>query len=569
MNVSISRGFVGQGITMASLLVMATHGAWAAAAFTVTAVPIHAREESAMVPIGERQLFLDDYVIAEINGLTRTMHQPAKKGAVIRPNWKWGEQAKTAHAAPIWNPERKVFQFWDLYANQPPCNDVSGYYESSDGLHWSKPIVGQIEFRGSKENNYVAIPLGDGRRTRPGCVVYDAADPDASRRYKALGTIGGGMVHGVSPDGINWRALDVPPIPSEDTYSFSFDEQDHLFIATVKGPGPYGRSVKLATSKDFDHWTKPELIFHADELDQELGRANINSWLADPTLQQPCWPADPAAYNVDVYRMGAFRYEGLYIGLPELFHSTAKVPNYRNTVGVKHIQLACSRNLHDWQRLGNRRPFIGPSRLDSGAYDLLQIAPPANAVLRGNELWFYYDGCKNRGTSKYFDKLDPDMAAVCLAVLRRDGFISLDAGEQAGSVITKPMRVPKGTKHLLVNVDASEGEMHVLICDMSGQPLPGFGIDESIPLKGDQPSAEVTWNGKSDISALAGKEIQIRFRLRNAGLYAFWFEQSKDRPGWRGGLGVQGTKSAILPETCREAVSPWRRPQKTCSYSGL
>ena len=191
-----------------------------------------------MVPIGERQLFLDDYVIAEINGRTRTMHQPAKKGAVIRPNWKWGEQAKQTRTAPVWNPERKIFQFWDLYANEPPYNDVSGYYESSDGLHWSKPIVGQIEFRGSKENNYVAIPLGDGRRTRPGCVVYDAADPDASRRYKALGTIGGGMAHGVSPDGINWRALDVPPIPSEDTYSFSFDEQDHLFIATVKGPGP-------------------------------------------------------------------------------------------------------------------------------------------------------------------------------------------------------------------------------------------------------------------------------------------------------------------------------------------
>jgi len=54
--------------------------------------------------------------------------------------------------------------------------------------------------------------------------------------------------------------------------------------------------------------------------------------------------------------------------------------------------------------------------------------------------------------------------------------------------------------------------------------MDGLGIGESVPLKGDRPSAEVTWKGKSDISELAGKDIQIRFRLRNAGLYSFWFE---------------------------------------------
>ena len=47
------------------------------------------------VPPGERQLFLDDVGISEINNLNRTMHQPAKKGAVIRPDRPWETALQT------------------------------------------------------------------------------------------------------------------------------------------------------------------------------------------------------------------------------------------------------------------------------------------------------------------------------------------------------------------------------------------------------------------------------------------------------------------------------------------
>ncbi|MFN7768210.1 MAG: hypothetical protein ACK5UC_13490, partial [Planctomycetaceae bacterium] len=34
--------------------------------------------------LGQRHLFLDDHEIASHEGLTRTLHQPVKRGAVIR-----------------------------------------------------------------------------------------------------------------------------------------------------------------------------------------------------------------------------------------------------------------------------------------------------------------------------------------------------------------------------------------------------------------------------------------------------------------------------------------------------
>ena len=485
-----------------------------------------AADPAFQVPADQRQLFLDDMGIAKIGNLKRTMHQPSKKGAVIRPDLDMGETSKQTRTAPVWNPERKIFQFWDLKGNTAPHSNVSGYYESKDGLHWSKPIVGQIEFRGSKQNNYMAIALKDGGRCAPGWVVYDVTDPDPNRRYKGMGFHDWGKVTATSPDGVNWTLQDVPSIPSEDESNFSFDEKAHLFIATVK-VGAYGRSHALSTSKDFVNWTKPELIFHADELDQELGRIYIERRRANPALQQARFHT-PAKYHVDVYNFAVFRYEGLYIGLPMMFYQTGPNPTYPNQDGYEEIQLACSRDLHNWKRLGNRAAFIPASPLGAGAYDVGQITPPSNAVVRGDELWFYYSGFKYTHESLDYvgeypngefvpdPSRDPDSGAICLAVLRRDGFISLDAGEQEGMVLTDPFKLPGGK--LFVNVDAVKGELRVEVLDCKGKV-----VAQSEPLSGDMLREPVKW-AKGHIADFKDQTASLRFTLRNGQFYSYWME---------------------------------------------
>lgn len=172
-------------------------------------------ETAFRVSPGERQLLMDDYGIAKIENLVQTMHRPDKKGAVIRPDPHMGEDFIQNRTAPIWDPEAKVFKFWNLYG-PGDLPGVVGYYESKDGLHWTKPVVGQIEYRGSRQNNYLAVER-DGRRHRISMVVYDAADPDPKRRFKSFRPNVGSAV---SPDGIRWRMLDVPAVPSGDNFSF-------------------------------------------------------------------------------------------------------------------------------------------------------------------------------------------------------------------------------------------------------------------------------------------------------------------------------------------------------------
>ena len=451
---------------------------------------------SAVEPVslkqGQAQLFLDDFIVAKIAGVTRTMHQPRKLGAVIRSPQP-GKTIQT-RAAPQWDPVAKVYKLWVLGIDQ-------WLWESRDGLHWMP---------GAKPN------------MRTDLVVVDPLEKDPGRRFKAALANSG---FAISPDGANWTKLDVPHIPSSDESNFSFNPAEGLFIHTVKRGGKYGRSVALATSRDFKNWTDYGLIFQSDDLDQKLGVENIKARLADASLRPP-FHNNPKVYRVDVYNMGAFYYDGIYIGLPAMYHATGPVPNYPNTDGFHHVQLAMSRDLKNWKRLGDRQPFIGPSRIDSGAYDLTQILPPSAPVVRDDELWFYYTGLKYRASYNYvgnFPKgkyvrkpgLDPDDGAVCLAVLRLDGFISLDAGREGGRVRTVQFRVPEGK--LFVNADAGLGRLQVEALDAKGKL-----VTESVPLNSDKTRHEVQWT-KGGLAKLPGRVMSLRFKIQDASLYSFWF----------------------------------------------
>lgn len=405
------------------------------------------------------------------------------------------KQTLQTRTAPVWDPQTNMYKLWVLGIDDP-------LWQSTDGLHWTP---------GPRPN--IRIDMA----------VLDPVDDDAARRFKAP-LLNEGFA--VSPDGVSWTKLDVPKIQSSDEGNFSYDPKERLFIHTVKRGGTFGRSVAIATSRDFMTWTDYGVVFQADQRDQQLGVENIRACMANPTLQQTLYN-DPQVYNVDVYNMGVFRYEGLYIGLPALYHATGTVPNYPNTVGFHLVQLTCSRDLRTWQRLGNRRPFIGPSRRDSGAYDLTQILPPSAPIVRSDELRFYYTGLKYRGVWTYVGEFpngehipihgrDRDIGAVCLAVLRRDGFISLDAGEEIGTVTTEPFVVPTGK--LRVNVDAHEGELKVEVLERHNAVLA-----ESAPIASDLPQGEIQWE-RGDLADLRGQSVRIRFKLKNASLYAYWLE---------------------------------------------
>jgi len=491
-----------------------------------------------------KYLFIDDQDIEAIDNLARRMHQPQKfaNNVVIRAEYRWENAGIQIRTTPVWLPDEEIFKMIYLTSAEGPdpvvTLDVTGapkgmesyacYATSVDGINWEKPFLNlhdysALTWRGTpigKENNI--IPSAKGLLQGP---IYDPHDPDPRRRFKGLRYGEGKLQSMASGDFLRWEALAVPSLPTGDESHLTYDADERLFIAAVKRKGPYGRSWNLITSPDFEHWQEHGLIFHADQVDQENGKARLQRFFDDPAYFKPIFNR-PEEWRTDVYNFPIFPYEGLYLATPVMHHWSGKhTPLYENVDSRKSVELAASRDLLHWQRVADRAPFMELSPVgDGSAYDTGQIVITNQPVVRNNELWFYYDGFRHRAmsTADTLQRKYLDGSALCVARLRMDGFVSLKGGPEWGSVSTKPIKVTGERLH--INCDSWRGRVQVEVSDAaSGKAIPGFTRAECQPAIVDSINEGVHWKTKNDLAELRGKTVRLSFHVWNAELYSFWF----------------------------------------------
>jgi hypothetical protein len=111
-------------------------------------------------------------------------------------------------------------------------------------------------------------------------------------------------------------------------------------------------------------------------------------------------------------------------------------------------------------------------------------------------------------------------------VLRLDGFISLHAGHEQGEFSTKPLKFAGNQLELNYSTSGA-GRIQVEIQDEDGRPIPGYTLEESSVVYGDDISRIVTWGDSSDVSKLAGKPVRLRFVMNEADVYSLRFPVKK------------------------------------------
>ena len=208
--------------------------------------------------------------------------------------------------------------------------------------------------------------------------------------------------------------------------------------------------------------------------------------------------------------MPVFKYEDLYIGQLFAYHTPPEEPQIR-FAGTIDVQLAVSRDGVAWQRAGDRRPFIpnGPP----GSIDAGEVYTARAPIIVGDELWFYYSA----GASEH--GITGRSGPICLAKLRLDGFVSVDAGDETGTLVTKPFRCDGG--RLSINAAARGGLVSVAVLDEAGLQHHGFSRQHCAPFDSDSVRHVVTWREKGSLDELRGRDIRLKFYLRSASLYSF------------------------------------------------
>ena len=96
---------------------------------------------------------------------------------------------------------------------------------------------------------------------------------------------------------------------------------------------------------------------------------------------------------------------------------------------------------------------------------------------------------------------------------------------KSGTLKTVPIALTEPANTLQVTVNASGGQLRAQIIDAdTGQALPGLTFSDCEPITVDSLRAPVHWR-KGDLSAAAGKHIQVEFEIIKADVFAFEFIQ--------------------------------------------
>ena len=465
------------------------------------------------VSIGSRrELFVDRYLIDQMNNLRLELREPRDEGPVLNFDQPW--EGLFAGYATVLNCGDRFRLYYRGVAKLGPDgndNERTCVAESMDGRHWSKPSLGLFEFDGSKENNIVlanAAPV-----THNFSPLIDARpDVPASERFKAIGGTGKALFAFASEDGIHWHKLLEEPIlgPKQMAFPFShlFDSQNLAFWSEQEKKYVCYfrvwdglRRIARSTSDDFRTWSSAEMMqqVHDDGSGpQPAPREHLYTNQTSPYFRAP---------HISIAIAARF-FEGRQVLTDEQAQAINVDPKYFRDTADAVLMTSRGGNTYDRTFLeGFLKPGIGPenwvSRTNYPALNTIQTSP--------TELSFYVNQNYAQPT-----------AHLRRYSLRLDGFASLHAGAKKGELITKPF-VFSG-KTLTINFATSAGGgVRIEFQRPDGTPLPEFTSDQCAEQIGNEIERPVRWKQGTDVSWLAGTPVRMRVVMQDADLYSFRF----------------------------------------------
>jgi len=449
-------------------------------------------------------LAIDDVSIPFTHNLRLKMHRPKKHpGNPVLT--RGGPGTADAFGVQFYGSivqDEGIFKAWYVaidpgYPEDPTSRKWfrPAYAESADGVHWTKPDLGLVEYDGSRKNNLVLVENGPLHMINLK-VLVEPDDPDPARRYKMIGQtwwssssqgqgrVGkfqergwGTLVPLVSADGRHWRlAIDTEPVdgllPRKDMVlprhhfeaAGGLYKWDGMYYASgqsggglgdwgyVHGVRSYsGREVVMHRSPDFVTWSKTSHV----------------GFLRDSQHASFTYGEGEEAHEgVSVWNRG-----NVLIGLYGIWHGGPEWADITIDLGllVSNDGVRFREPEREWAFLERG----ADSEWDQGG--LLQGQGFANV---GDETRIYYGAWDPRRTSA------SSRGGIGLAALPRDRFGSLVMQKPEGDaeLITSPVSL-SGCSRVLINASgvSERATLRVDLLDASEQPLPGFsGMDAAL-----------------------------------------------------------------------------------------
>ncbi|HOE10466.1 MAG TPA: hypothetical protein PLQ35_01055 [bacterium] len=464
-----------------------------------------------------RELFVDDFLIETLDGAELKLHSPQPANIALSLDRPW-EGLFCGYFTVFQDGDRYRMYYRGLPDVDRADAEVTCMAESSDGIHWERPNLGLYEINGTRENN--VILRGEGTHN---FAPFLDTHPDVPKeqKYKALGSVDGGLAAFDSADGIHWKKWHEKPVLTHDRHG-EFDSQNVPFWSETEGcyvcyfrkfvDGV--RSIRRATSDDFIQWSD------AQPLSYRVPFAHANEYtirLPNGDIVNTTTPAEHLYTN---QTHPYFHAPHIYIAFPMRFMPERRVLN-ENQAGATGVHAKYGSDAADGVFMSIRGNSSCYTRFMEGFF---RPGPdPGNWVSRTN---MAAQGVVPTGETEmsiyYSQHYAQPSHHLLRCTLRTDGFVSVNGPYSGGLMTTKPFRF-KGNR-LVMNYSASAaGMMQVELQNQEGQPIAGYAMDDCVPLFGDTIEGTVAWKGGPDVSHLSGQTVRMKVYLKDADLYSLRF----------------------------------------------
>jgi hypothetical protein len=437
-----------------------------------------------VLEIGSRwELFVDDWLIARLEGAELRLNAPIKREVVLVADQPW-EGKWSAYFTALQDGAAVRLYYRGFTPADVSPETCTCMVESNDGIRFERPKLGLYEFDGSKQNNIVHRGI-ESHNLAPFIDLNPQTRSGA--RYKALAGLQSKLYALSSADGLRWQKIQADPVMTKgafDSLNVGFwDPTAQVYRAYARywtGGGYQGfRGIQSSTSTDFLRWSDPQPNRYA-------GSAPLEHFYTNATV--PC----PGAPHI-------------LLSFPKRFvPERTKLSGY-NVQGVSDAMFMTSRDGVNWSRIF-REAWVRPDldernwthRSNMPAWGIVQTTP--------DEFTMYI--------SEHYDWPDNRLRRL---TVRRHGFASIHAGVADGVCLTQPLKFT-GTELALNYATSAGGNVSVEVQDADGKALM-----QSNDMFGNELERVVPWLGGARIADLAGKPVRLRLTLRDADVYALRF----------------------------------------------
>ncbi len=360
-------------------------------------------------------------------------------------------------------------------------------------MSWERPILNFIKTKKYPDNNILIE--NEGKYIDGPSVVYDIADANPNRRYKAAYYEHDGKKSGVrtkvSADGLNWSEEgEFPVLPSQDALKMYHDKSTGTFYMLLKDRILNRRSRLVSQSIDFKNWSEPREI-----LSPNLGDDDTTNF----------------------YDMCMFKNGDITMAFLTLFDASTQ---------FSHSELALAMPGLTVERFPSRPAVLKPG--DLGAWDGGGIYTSGNGPIEINNImrYYYYGSSRRHDNYLFADKYDNivsskiqhtglgvaefDKGRLCGQQFRGEGMFRTTAIKKTGTKLYVDAVAPAGLKISITRCAYSEF-------------YEGYGCDECDEITGDGVH-EVTWKSGKTIADINDNYIRIIAEGKNAIIYGFGFE---------------------------------------------